>query len=361
MLKVKTLAEDFTVEERVSLALRGKGRFPVYLLQKRGWNTVELLQVLAERSKIPFDKWSYGGRKDKYGSTTQYVSVRGQRIPDIEASGYTLRFSGYAEEMMSPAHIIGNAFTVTLRRLEDVRAARLAAAFKEASAAGFENYFDDQRFGSFDPATGWAAERMYKGHFNGAWQAVTATCRTEHERAALSALKARCPKALDALKALPREVLLRHLSAYQGFVWNEMLRAVVEGSAFAKDACRVQGKAGEYVFLAFSVGKSHPAQGLALPAIGANMPALYPAAGGVYEQVCRRFGLSKAVFNRMKVRQAYAASFLRDALARPGECACSAAEDELHPGRKKLILSFFLGRGSYATMLLKKMECACGG
>ena len=32
------------------------------------------------------------------------------------------------------------------------------------------------------------------------------------------------------------------------------------------------------------------------------------------------------------------------------------AEDELYPGRHRLDLEFFLPRGSYATLLLKRME-----
>jgi tRNA pseudouridine13 synthase len=46
----------------------------------------------------------------------------------------------------------------------------------------------------------------------------------------------------------------------------------------------------------------------------------------------------------------------RPAFTRPEGLSVSAAEDdELYPGRKSLRLAFFLPRGSYATLLVKRL------
>jgi tRNA pseudouridine13 synthase len=46
----------------------------------------------------------------------------------------------------------------------------------------------------------------------------------------------------------------------------------------------------------------------------------------------------------------------RAAVAMPEDCEAEGpAEDELYPGRQKLALRFFLPRGSYATVLIKRL------
>jgi tRNA(Glu) U13 pseudouridine synthase TruD len=46
----------------------------------------------------------------------------------------------------------------------------------------------------------------------------------------------------------------------------------------------------------------------------------------------------------------------RPAAVIPGDLAISAPQDDdLYPGRKKTTLRFFLSRGSYATLLIKRL------
>ena len=44
-----------------------------------------------------------------------------------------------------------------------------------------------------------------------------------------------------------------------------------------------------------------------------------------------------------------------------GNLAGQTADDELYHGRKKLVLRFDLPRGSYATILVKRLTVAAGG
>ena len=45
----------------------------------------------------------------------------------------------------------------------------------------------------------------------------------------------------------------------------------------------------------------------------------------------------------------------RRALLMPAELAAESADDELHPGRRKLTLRFELPRGGYATLIVKRI------
>ena len=46
---------------------------------------------------------------------------------------------------------------------------------------------------------------------------------------------------------------------------------------------------------------------------------------------------------------------MRDAIVAPAGLKASADDDELNAGRKKLTLSFELPKGSYATILVKRL------
>ena len=97
MIKVKVKPEDFIVEEIADVSMCSTGNFCVYLLKKRGWNTVDVLKNLTE-----------------------------------------------------------NDLRTALDGIENVK------------KDGYPNYFDDQRFGSFDARQGFVAEKIIKKHYNGA-------------------------------------------------------------------------------------------------------------------------------------------------------------------------------------------------
>lgn len=78
MIKVKVKPEDFIVEEVADLPLQKDGNFRVYLLRKRGWNTVDILKMLSRKFSIPHSYFSYGGKKDKYAFTSQYITIARQ-------------------------------------------------------------------------------------------------------------------------------------------------------------------------------------------------------------------------------------------------------------------------------------------
>ncbi len=91
MIKIKVKPEDFVVEEVADLSFQKDGDFCVYLLKKRGWNTVDVLKNLSRKLKLPSSDFSYGGKKDKYALTSQYITIARQgykqTIPRLSYSG----------------------------------------------------------------------------------------------------------------------------------------------------------------------------------------------------------------------------------------------------------------------------------
>jgi tRNA pseudouridine13 synthase len=76
------------------------------------------------------------------------------------------------------------------------------------------------------------------------------------------------------------------------------------------------------------------------------------------EQVVRANGLELRELRVKYPRDNFFSKGSRPALVEVGSVHREAANDDLYPGRHKLALAFDLPRGSYATMLVKRVtEC----
>ncbi|MGB7295778.1 MAG: tRNA pseudouridine(13) synthase TruD, partial [Candidatus Aminicenantales bacterium] len=165
---IKAIPEDFIVEERAQLPLRPEGAYRVYTLNKRHWNTLDLIHYLSRSLGLPSSLFSYGGKKDKHGSTSQFIAIRKSRDFSREGKDFSLESQGFMDRPMGPDLIAGNAFTVTIRDLADL--SPLEINLEQVRKTGFPNFFDDQRFRSFDPERGFFAEKILNRHWNGALQ-----------------------------------------------------------------------------------------------------------------------------------------------------------------------------------------------
>ena len=282
MIKIKVKPEDFIVEERADISLAQTGDFCVYLLKKRGWNTVDVLKNLAKKLNLPSSDFSYGGKKDKYALTSQYITIvlhggnekatrnspfrkGGQgglgesnkfALKEINEKNYSLRFMGLMDRPMGPDLIKGNKFHIVVRNLTEHE---LKSAINEIECVkkdGYCNYFDDQRFGSFDGRQGFVAEKIIKKHYNGAlkiyfsrihpedskeekehrkflyenwgnWQACLTRATGRFEKEAFSYLE-KHPKAfVPILQRISHEEMVLFFSAYQSHLWNEVLRKII--------------------------------------------------------------------------------------------------------------------------------------
>lgn len=373
-MKLKVRPEDFIVSEELRLTPAVSGVYRLYLLEKRGYSTDDALDRIARELGIARDDFAYGGRKDRHALTRQYVTARPGRARPYQAPGLTLTAAGWLDRPMGPDLIARNRFALVLRALTADESARIAARATEV-AEGVCNYFDDQRFGSYDPEHGFLAERLLKRHYRGAlqsyllsrvgsrrqraawfaahwgdWEACRAQGRSAGELRVLAALSERPHQLVRALQAIPAGELSLFFAAYQGFLWNEILRRCLGPGPHRS----YPGRAGPYLF-PLSVATRRQLGSLAIPTAGPR-PGGDPAVRAVYEQVLAERGLHGGVFNLRRFRQAYFKSTLRAALAVPGELAIPAARaDALYPGRLCRELRFTFPPGSYGTMLVKAL------
>jgi tRNA pseudouridine13 synthase len=382
--KIKCRPEDFVVDEISDLPLAKKGPFTAYRLKKKNWNTSGVLLEIAKKFRKRADDFSYGGKKDRDGITTQVIAVEGSSVPDFEGMGYSLKFLGFMDRPMGPDLVRSNRFLVVARGLEKDTADRALQETEAVKADGFANYFDDPRFGSYDPTQGFLAEKLLKDQQNGAakiyltaigeddneeavvrkteffkrwkdWKACLEVAKTNTEKTAFHFFIAKRTGLLDFLRDIPKNELSMYISSYQAFIWSEMLRRILKDRVHSPlKVC--PGKAGEYLFYE-RLAPLERSYLLSLKYPTASSKATMPdeLTDRAYREVFTENGIDKTMFNKLKVRQAYFKATDREAILVPGDLSAQAGPDELEEGLHKITFSFTLARGGYGTLLLKRV------
>jgi len=379
---IKATPEDFVVEERADLPLRQDGEYRVYRLKKSHWNTLDLIHHLAKALSQPADRFSYGGKKDKHGLTSQFITIQNARDFSGEGKGFSLKSRGFMDRPMGPDLIQGNAFTITIRDLVDM--GPLETNFEEVKKNGFPNFFDDQRFRSLDPERGFFAEKILKRHWNGALQVFLTSAgpddsQSEGERKAalfknwkdwpllltlasgpletgiFGFLNGRPNDPGRALHRIPGEEVSMRYAAYQSHLWNELLRRLIKQKV--RNPEEVPGREGGYLFWhEIEAETLSYLSALEIPTAAAKMDFADGLTRSLFGDILKEKSLTFGSFRTKALRKVYFRSFQRKALIVPEDLqAVGAGNDELHPGRKKWTISFVLPRGSYGTMLIKRL------
>jgi tRNA pseudouridine13 synthase len=383
-LKIKVTPEDFIVRELIDLKYTSGGRYRIYRLKKRHWNTMDALLYIARENHIPLAIIGSGGRKDRHAVTYQYISVPREHELKFEQPNVELTFEGFADDFVSPAILRGNYFELTLRRIKPEERGAVEQRLQEIERCGFPNYFDDQRFGSIGNPGEILAERIIKKHYSGAlklffttahpedkkeekerkkkitelwgnFREILPLCRTKAERDIMEILSTGKSKQhlIEAINAIPKETLSMHFSAYQSFLWNMALRRII--LSHTDEIFEVKGKIMDYYFY-----RQLPHENLkilkktTIPTVSYKIPPSSPEIDWAVNEVLSEREVKPSDFNLKKIRKSFFKSFLRPAIIFPENLYIGPFEDDdIYPGFIKFNLKFALPPGSFATMLVK--------
>lgn len=162
---LRSVPEDFIVEEVLGYAPDGRGDHVWLQVRKRDTNTEWLARELAGFAGIKAVEVGYAGLKDRHALTTQWFSLH---LPGAEPDWSGFACSGVEilevrrhRHKLRRGELCGNRFQLVVRRLEgDV--ASLAARLQQVQEQGVPNYFGEQRFG-IDAGNLAAAAAMFAG------------------------------------------------------------------------------------------------------------------------------------------------------------------------------------------------------
>ena len=389
-MKLKQLPDDFHVEEMTDVAPAERGPFALYRMEKRGWSTPDALAAVRRRWGLEPNRISYGGLKDRHAWTVQYLTIfhgprRGLHHHDI-----TLTHLGWTDAPYTSQSIRCNRFRLTLRDLSAEDVERATAALVRVTADGLPNYFDDQRFGSVAGEGGeFIARLLVRGRFEealrlaltapyefdrgpqkkekallaerwGDWAALKDKLPRGHARSLVDYLRVHPADFRGAVARLRPELRGLYLSAYQSHLWNRMLAHWLTRRLPPEELRPVTLRLGEVPF-PVGLAPEHRAEleglSLPLPSSRLKLEEADPRAELVREILAEE-GVELRDMQVRGVREMFFSKGERAALCTPGCLTWNSETDELHPKKVKLILSFELPRGSYATLLVK---AASGG
>lgn len=146
---LRSVPEDFIVEEELSFELDGAGEHLLVQVRKRNANTAWVAGWLAKAAGLRERDIGYAGMKDRHAVTTQWFSVPLVNVsepewpqhPDIEV----LQTAWHGRKLRRGA-LAGNRFVIILRGVQCARTA-LEARVAQVREKGVPNYFGEQRFG----------------------------------------------------------------------------------------------------------------------------------------------------------------------------------------------------------------------
>lgn len=346
MYQLKCLPEDFVVKEIPKIALHPKGRYLYLKLLKKNWNTMEAVQSMANALGIKDKQIGFAGSKDKRAITEQVCSlsgVRKEQVLNIHLPGISLTFLGYGDTPISLGDLQGNSFEIVIRNLEKTE--------KVQPISCIPNYFDEQRFGKENLSVG---KHLLKKQF-----AEAVACLKSAEIEAY--LQQHPNDYIGALKLLPLRLLRLYLNAYQSYLWNETLAQYLRKANIALK--EVTYSVGVFAFPDEKEIKKRNFQELKIPLIGFDYQSKKnPETQEIIEALMKTEQISPNDFILKQIPQLTLEGEMRKAFEEvKGLSLGEAEDDELHPGKKKVKVSFTLPKGSYATMVVRGMMAESGG
>lgn len=150
--RIRTIPEDFHVEEQPLYLPCGEGEHLYVSITKRGLSTPDLVRRLSSSLGIKAQAIGVAGLKDARAVTTQMVSLQG--IPSERLSGIKiddnildLQVLGRHRNRLRTGHHAGNRFSLVIRNVADHAAETVPTVLQQLNTRGVPNYFGPQRQG----------------------------------------------------------------------------------------------------------------------------------------------------------------------------------------------------------------------
>ncbi len=241
--------EDFAVSEITDRPGESpEGKYTIVTVRLRNWDTNKFVMRLARDLGIYQDRITYAGTKDKYAVTTQDFCINGvvERLPDLQDVEYLDQYR--SSKPIRLGSLQGNSFSVRLKDCGPIgkEAENIYSEIRESG--GFPNYYGLQRFGSLRPVTHRVGKFLVRGDFESAVNEYICDPEFDNEDFRLNFCSSRDTETaleefpqnlvfertllkrleegdsyLRALQSFPRNLTMLFVHAYQSYIFNRAL------------------------------------------------------------------------------------------------------------------------------------------
>ncbi len=387
MIRIKQRSEDFRVRELLREGvLTPAGEWRVYRVVKRKLSSLEAAAKLAELAGSAAGEVSMAGLKDRQGVTVQHMALRRGRELSFRDADLRIESAGFALQELAADASTGNAFEIVVRGLERPELEILRANMPLVREQGVINYFDDQRFGNLRHHQGWIALLLMRARHEEALRALIAApsphddtrsaafksalgrhwgdwaeCRDVAGRfgahhSLFEHLKRQGGDFAGAFQHVSLRLRLIHLYAFQSHLWNRAVAAWVREATPGIERIVVDCIEGPLVFPARGIVPD-PAWLGRFPLPGPRLEELlHPLQRALLVDALAAERLVPASFAIEGVSGFQLKGEPRDLLVVPRHLRVRPSEpDPLNRGLRLVKLRFELQRGSYATLVIKRL------
>jgi tRNA pseudouridine13 synthase len=331
MYILKQIPEDFMVTEISNVKVLGQGKYLYLNLKKTNRNTLDCVKEIAKQLNIKEKDVGFAGSKDKHAVTSQLVSVRGiskEKISKVKIDHCELNILGFGNKPISLGDLEGNSFEITIRDLEE---------FTINQTNFVANYFDEQRFSVHNVDIG---RHLVKKEFKEAVKLMDDNRADGH-------LEKHGKDFIGAMQKLPKRLLMMYVHAYQSYLWNETLGEYLKKNS--KISKEVSYSLGKFVFVDEKLD-------LKIPLIGFNDTLVTEETKEIITGIMKKEKLKHSDFVIKQIPELSMEGDMRNTFVDIKDLIIGKTEkDELNFGKKKVKVFFELGKGSYATMVVRKV------
>lgn len=217
MYIIKQKPEDFVVEEITNIVPENEGSFVYFWMKKKNLNTLQAIEYIAKALHTQSKFINFAGIKDKVAVTTQLISIKGktrEQVERLNIMDIELKFLGYKNESIHLGELEGNKFKIILREVNG----------KIIKKTKFVNYFGEQRFSEYNPIIGKA---IIKREFKVALQFIEKS-NSFYFRKIQEHLNEKPNDYVNALKLIPKKLLKLYINSYQSEIWNKTVELYLQ-------------------------------------------------------------------------------------------------------------------------------------
>ena len=395
VLAIKSSPEDFIVKEitrsykiletemqysRDELGYPEGNEFAVFAMQKSAWNTLQALSTIASACGKGKKSVGFAGTKDRQAVSVQLCSIRGvepAKLLALRIPGIRINFAWKSSEQVKLGDLEGNAFEITAKpNIRQEKAIDIINSNESRLGGLFPNYYGMQRFGYRDNNVE-VGLSILKGDLERAVMLFLTDSTNEdnqeakearerlasdkdfgnalgyfpkhlkYERKVISYLASYGPNYREALRTLPRQLLMMFVHSVESRIFNEAVKSLItEGHTKPERgelSCGLDG----YGFPDYSKISKYK-EGTALQVL--NIIGYETGDISEYENAeLERYGLKKESFKCKSIPELRAKGSYRAAFAPYKSFTAESKEEGIR-------LVFSLPSGSYATVLVSELQ-----
>ena len=320
-MKLKQKPQDFNVNELVNKEFGEKGAYSIFWMEKKNYNTEDAVHRIAEGLDKDRKHFGYAGTKDRNAITKQVISIKNvnkDRLKDLQFKDIEIEFLGRSSDPISLGDHKGNRFNITVRDLsEDV-------SINEEKK--FLNLFGQQRFSTHNVEIGKA---IVNGEYEKASDIILENDDYYRDNVQ-SVLDDHPNDYVNALQTIPKKILQLYVHAYQSKIWNETVKEY-------KD-------------------RNPETDQKQIPIVGFGTRIQDGDIKEITDAILEREDIDKRSFIIREIPHLSAEGTQRNLYIDPDDLEVrDLEEDELNKETYKIEISFSLGKGSYATQLIKQL------